>query len=545
MSARNTSKKGQNLLFSGVLVLTVGNILVKLIGMLLKVPLQHLLGDGGMAYYNVANDIYVWLYTLSTTGLPIAISLLTAETRGRGNLNEARKLFRVALVLFTVVGAVGMLIMMLGASLFADLYQMHDANLAIMAIAPTLLFVCISSCFRGYFQGYQRMTPTAVCEIIAALGKLIIGIGLAKWAIDMGKQSNEIAAFTLMGLSIGFGVAMTYLAITKARFKEEEYNTEYLREDADTLPVRSSSALLKQILVIGIPITLSSSLMSFTNVLDGIILSDRLHSIGYATLKVEEMFGNYKTCAVTLFNLPPALIYPISSSIVPFLSAALVTGNKARVKATMDSSLKIGALIALPCAVGLSVLSEPILKILFTDGSAEMAAPLLSVLALGIVFLGLLALTNSMLQAHKLERVPIISTSAGCVVKLAASYFLIGTPGIEMLGAPIGTCLCYVTALSINLVIMYRKLGYLPSIGKVFVRPLLATALCGGAAYGAHAILYRFLGAGTITTLLAIGCAGLVYVLAVFLLRAITEDDVKMLPKGDKIYRLLHRLRLM
>ncbi len=541
---RATSKKSGNLLFSGVLILTAGNILVKLIGMLLKVPLQHILGDSGMAYYNVANDIYVWLYTLSTTGLPIAISLLTAETRGKGNLNEAKKLFRVALGLFATVGLFGMLIMIFGSSLFADLYQMHDANLAIMAIAPTLLFVCISSCFRGYFQGYQRMTPTAICEIIAALGKLIIGIGLALWAIEMGKESHEIAAFTLLGLSIGFGIAMLYLGISKLRFREEEYNTEYLREDADTLPVRSTSALLKQILIIGIPITLSSSLMSFTNVLDGIILSDRLHSIGYVTDQVKELFGNYKTCAVTLFNLPPALIYPISSSIVPFLSAALATGNKERVKATMDSSLRIGTIIALPCAVGLAVLSEPILKILFTDHSARMAAPLLSVLVVGIPFLGLLALTNSMLQSNKLERVPIISTAAGCAVKLLTSYLLIGTPGIAMFGAPIGTCLCYITALAINFAVMYRKLGYVPGFIKIFLRPIASSALCGAAAYGAYLLFERLLG-GTVATLGAIGVAGVVYVVSLFLLRGITEEDVKMLPGGAKIHALLHRIHLM
>ncbi len=544
MSVSTISKKSGNLLFSGVLVLTVSNILVKLIGMFLKVPLQKLLGDGGMAYYNVANDIYVWLYTLSTTGLPIAMSLLTSEARGKGNLNEAKKLFRVALGLFVGVGTAGMLVMMLGSRLFAGMYQMPGSWLAILAISPTLLFVCVSSCFRGYFQGYQRMTPTAISELIAALGKLLIGIALALYALHLGRQSHEVAAFTLLGLTIGFGVAMVYLAISKARFKEEEYNTEFTREDSDRLPVRSTKALLKQILIIGIPITLSSSLMSFTNVLDGMILSDRLHAVGYLSEQVEIMFGNYKTCAVTLFNLPPALIYPISSSIVPFLTTALVSGNRLRAKQTMDSSLRIGAIIALPCAVGLSVLSEPILKLLFTDASAEMAAPLLSVLAIGVLFLGLLALTNSMLQAHKLERIPIISTGAGCVVKLLTSYLLIGTPGVEMYGAPIGTCLCYMTALTINLVVMYRKIGYIPSFVRIFLRPLLAAALCGGTAAGAYFLISPLL-SGSIATLASIGAAGIVYVLSIFWFRGITGEDILMLPKGKRIHGILHRLHLI
>lgn len=539
-----TSKKIGNLLFSGVVVLTVSNILVKLIGMLLKVPLQRILGDGGMAYYNVANDIYVWLYTLSTTGFPVAISILTSEARGRGNLNEAKKLFRVALGLFVCVGTAGMLTMLLGSGFFAQMYKIPDSSMAIVAIAPTLLFVCVSSCFNGYFQGYQRMTPTAISELIAALGKLLIGIAFALCAIDLGKQSYEVAAVTLLGLTIGCGIAMIYLIISKSRFKEEEYNTEFVREDSDRLPVRSTGALLKKILAIGIPITLSSSLISFTNVLDGMILSDRLHAVGYLSEQVEIMFGNYKTCAVTMFNLPPALIYPISASIIPFLSTALVSGNRVRVKQTMDSSLRIGAIIALPCAVGLSVLAEPVLKLLFSDSSAEMAAPLLSVLAIGILFLALLTLTNAMLQSHKLERVPIISTAAGCGVKLLTSYFLIGMPGVEMYGAPIGTCLCYMTALVINLAVMYRKLGYIPSFMKIFLRPLFAAVLCGITAAGGYLLLSSIL-PGSIATLGSIAVAAGVYGVSIFLLRGITEEDVLMLPKGKTICKVLHKLHLL
>ena len=217
----DTAKKTGNLLFSGVMVLTISNVLVKVIGMLLKVPLQNMLGDGGMAYYNVANDIYVWLYTLSTTGLPTAIAILTSEIRSKGNFRESRKLFRVALWLFVAVGSAGTLIMLLGSGFFAARYEMPEARAAIIAIAPTLLFVCVSSCYRGYYQGYQRMMPTAVSELIAALGKLCIGIGLAAYALSAARPMSEVAAYTQLGLTVGFGVAMLYVVVLKRRFREE------------------------------------------------------------------------------------------------------------------------------------------------------------------------------------------------------------------------------------------------------------------------------------------------------------------------------------
>jgi len=540
----DTAKKTGNLLFSGVMVLTISNVLVKVIGMLLKVPLQNMLGDGGMAYYNVANDIYVWLYTLSTTGLPTAIAILTSEIRSKGNFRESRKLFRVALWLFVAVGSAGTLIMLLGSGFFAARYEMPEARAAIIAIAPTLLFVCVSSCYRGYYQGYQRMMPTAVSELIAALGKLCIGIGLAAYALSAARPMSEVAAYTQLGLTVGFGVAMLYVVVLKRRFREEVAGAEFAVDGGDLLPVRSSSELLKQILIIGIPITLSSSLISFTNVLDGMILSNRLLAVGHVKEQVEIMFGNYKTCCVTLFNLPPALIYPICSSIVPYLTAALSTGRREVVKRTMDSSLKVGALIALPCTVGLAVLAEPILDLLFLAESAAMAAPYLSVLAVGVLFLALLSLTNAILQASGQERVPIWSTAAGCLVKLATSFFLIGTPGIELMGAPIGTILCYATALAINLVVMYRRLHYLPSVSRILLRPLLAAALCGGGALGAYTLLAPHL-PKNVATLGAIAVAGGVYLLAIFLFRAVSEEDVAMLPKGGRIISLLKRIKLL
>lgn len=542
-SEKPAMKKSQKLLLSGAVILAAGNILVKVIGALLKVPLQRILTDSGMAYYNVANDIYVWLYMVSTAGLPVAISLLTSEARGKGNVREAKKIFGIALRIFLVVGLVGMSVMAFGRGLFAR-STFDDASYAILAISPTLFFICISSAYRGYFQGYQNMVPTAVSELIEALGKLVIGIALALYAVKRGYPPYIVAAYTLVGLTIGVALGMFYLVFAKYFFKSAAYDREFLRPESAKMKVRSSKELLKAILVVGIPITISASTMSFTNVLDNMILTDRLYSIGFSEAEASVAFGNYKTCAVTLFNLPPVLIYPISASLIPFLSSAIASGSRKAIRRTMDSSLRLTSVIALPCAVGLSVLSEPILRLLFPAESAKRAAPLLSVLAIGIVFLSILSVTNAFLQSHKHETLPIVSTVSGAVVKLLSTFIFVGIPSIGMLGAPIGTCLCYFTTMMLNLIFIAKYVNYIPNIRRVFLAPILSAAACGLTAALSYAILSK-IHPGGIVTILSIGLAALVYAAAIFLLRGITEEDLKMVPKGALLISLLKKAHLL
>ena len=530
---------------SGVIILTFSNVLIKVIGLTLKIPLSHILGDGGMAYYNVAYEIYVLFYMVSTAGLPVAISILISESRAKGNFREAKLIFRITITLFLIIGFIGMAIMIGGSKLFAAAYQFSDAYIAIAAIAPTLFFICVSSAVRGYFQGYQNMIPTAISQIIEALGKLAIGISFALYATKMGYSLPVVAAFTILGLTIGVAFGMIFLVVSKLLFKPAPFDAEYMRPESDTLPVRSAKSLLKLIVLTAVPITLSASVMSFTSMIDGMIISRQLQSIGYTEDLTLIMFGNYKTLAISMFNMPPAIIYPITYSVIPLLSAAIASSDKKRVNFIMNSTLKTAAILAIPCSLGMSVLSEPILCLFFAEESAKRAAPLLSILSLSIFFVAMLAVSNALLQTHKLERKPIISMLIGSAVKLISSYILIGIPSVNIFGAPIGTFLCYFTICAINFYFLARHVGLMPSVMDVFVRPFIASLCCAGAAIGSYKLLSLAGIHGRITTVLAIGVAVAVYAVAVFVFKCINGDDVLLLPKGKKIYGLLHKLRLV
>ena len=425
--------KSRSRFFSGVVAMTIGNLFVNLVGVILKIPLHDILGDAGMTYYNNAYDIYAWLFTVATTGLPTAISMMISEDRAKGNIKETKKIFRVTMGLFVIIGLVGMSVMLFGAPLFEKAYKIENSAYCIIAVAPTLFFICIASALRGYFQGYQNMFPTAISEVIEAVGKLALGLLFAGYALNRGYPLYVVAAYAALGLTIGVAAGMVYLIITKFLFRPEKYDIECASLADETLSVRSTKRILYTLLMIAIPITVSSSVQSFSAVIDGMILSNRHQDVGFSEAVTTQMIGNYKTLAAPLCNLPPALIAPVTASIIPLISASIASGNHVRTKKVMNGALMITAILELPCTLGLSVLAEPIIKLLFGDNaSSETAAPLLSILSLAVFFVSMISMTSAFLQSHKFERKPIISMLIGAIVKMASLYILVGIPELNI-----------------------------------------------------------------------------------------------------------------
>lgn len=544
------AKKARNMFLSGVVILSISNIVIKIVGMLFKIPLANLIENSGMGYFNSAYTIYVWFYMISTAGLPVAVSIMISEARALGNFKEVKRIFRVTLIMFIIIGAIGTAAMIFGSGGFASLIGNEGASLAIMAIAPTLFFICISSAVRGYFQGYQYMTPTAISQLIEAVGKLTFGILLAKYAISIfGKGHSAlptVAAWTIFGVGLAVFCGMVYLIFAMWRFRRK--STDEVIDESK--PVRSAKRIALTVAKIAIPVTISASVMSLTNLIDLGVVMRRLQSIGLSEDMSNAIWGNYSSLAVPMFNLPPVLVYPISYSIVPLLSGYFADGSRDKARNAMNSSLRISAIIILPMSLGLSVMAEPILRLMFPARSAQMAAPLLSILALSVFFVGMISITNAILQASKHENLPIISMVAGAVVKIISSIILIGIPEIGIYGTPIGTFLCYMTTTVINFFFLAKYIDLRPSFTGTFIKPLAASVICCFGAYGGYKAASLVLDVnGRMGNLLATFCgiavAGIIYLILVLLFRLIGEDEVKMLPKGNKIYGLLKKAKLM
>lgn len=537
-------KNSTRLFFSGVLVLTISNLIIKAIGLLFKIPMNHIVGDTGMGYYSHAYTLYTCFYMIATNGLPVALAMMLSDSRSKGQLRQSKRIFRVSLVLFLIVGVVGMLVMMLGARAYSTYVLNADVTYyCILAIAPTLFFITISSAYRGYFQGYQQMTPTAVSQMIEAVCKLLLGIVLARYAISQGYAIYIVAAYAAIGLTIGAALGMIFLTLSKMLFHESRYNAEYLvAGESDYL--ESPKTILKRIAVIAIPITISSSVMSITNLIDAVLVERILQTIGMTEEAATTVYGNYTSLAVPMFNMPPYLIYPISYSIIPILTMARGSGDHARANRIMESALRVAVLIGLPCGLGMSALARPILSMFYVASSVEMAWPLLALLAPSTFFVCLLSVTNAILQSCGHERKPLYSMLCGAAVKLISNAILLHVIG--MYGTPISTFLCYLTAASMNLYFVARHAKIMLNIRRVFIRPLIASVLCALSAMASYTLFTTVLSmSGRLPTLLAILVAVVVYALLIFGIRAITADDIRLLPKGERILGVLKRLHLV
>lgn len=534
-----TQKSVKNLFFSGVVVLTVANLLVKAVGLISKIALNRVVGSIGAGYYSSAYEIYAYLYVISTAGLPVALSIMVAKSRSKGRLLEAKKTFNLAMILFLVIGFVFSVAMIIFSRQLAAFIGASETFLCIISIAPTMLFICLSSCMRGYFQGYQLMAPTAISQFIEALCKVGIGVSLALWAKSRGYSDYIVASYTILGVTCGVFLGMIFLYFKKLFFKEENH---IIPSVSVTTESKGAKLLLKEMLFIAIPITLSSSVLSLTTILDTLMVQNRLVKFGMNETTIRIFYGDYTSLVISMFTLPTILLYPIANSLVPIITTAHERGNGEYEEKIRSLGVRLVMMLAIPSAMGMSVFSRPILDLLmFKPDSVSRAAPWLSIASSSVLFLGVISITNSFLNSAGRQKLPIISMLAGACVKLISNYFLLAKIGI--LGAPISTVLCYLIAASLNLFFVSKYVGSLPKIGKTFFAPVL----CSLVSIAIAGIIYYFLAmiSSKIAIVLAIGVAIVGYLYLMIRTKVITENEILMFPKGEKMIIFLKKIKFL
>ena len=522
----------------GAAIIACSHIVVKAIGGLFKIPLDtYILQTQGMGIYNSAYTIYNWLFMLSTAGLPVAISKMVAESYAVGNIKEANRIFRIAKALMFCLGAGGFLILFFGAELFANLLSAPSAKLAIMTLAPSLFFVAMMSAYRGYTQGMNNMIPTAVSEVVEALGKLCIGLWLASYLIPMGVEYGAAGAIggVTVGTACGFVLLWVNNLITKRKLQK---NTALFRND--TTP-KGGRRILKQLIKIAIPVTLGVSVFTLTSLIDTAMVMNQLNGLGYDETARLSLFG-YLNRAVTMFNLPPTVIAAISISVVPAIASAISAHRRQQAVDTAKSALRITILFSFPCAVGLSVLAAPILQLLYKDASHSF---LLNVMGLAVACVTLVQTGNAVLQAYGKVWTPVVNMAVGGVVKVVVNLLLVSQPSININGAPVGTLLCYFTVMLLNLLAIKKVTGVTYEFSDFAIKPLFAVLVMGAATM----ITYDFVIRMGLSYILAMGAAVCVavavYGAMIFLVRCIKKEDILLLPRGEKIYAALKKAHFM
>ena len=518
---------GHRSFFSGVMILTVSNLLVKVTGLLFKIPMNAIVGDTGMGYFNSAYSIYTFFYMLSTSGLPVALAVMVSEKRAAGNLTAAKTIYRTAIALFVAGGLGAFLLMFFASGELAGWIRSDHSALSVAVAAPTMLFICVSSALRGYFQGCGNMLPTAVSQLIEAVGKLVIGIAAAGYAIRRGYAIHVIAAYAVAGLTLGSLAGMVYLMIAKFLRGDRDLLPDDLQIHNEILPHRE---ILRRFLKISLPITVSASVMSLTNMIDTALIQRVLQHAGMAEEEAATLFGNYTSLAVPMFNLPPVFVYPIAYSIVPAVAAALSSGDRRKAADAVEMYLRAAVLIGMPCALGLTVLADPILCLFYKPASAHLAAPLLILLAPSSFFVCVLAVTNAILQSCGQERKPVLSMLCGAAVKCVSGTILLQKYGIA--GAPISTFLCYFTVTVINFAFVVKCTGIRPNFIRIFFVPSAAGFACAGSAAAVYGFLASY--SSRIACFAAIFIGAAVYAALLLASGNVTIDEIKTIGTGKQ-----------
>ena len=528
--------RGKQNYLHGAIILAIATAMVKVIGAIYKIPLGNLLGGEGIGYFYTAYDIYTMLLTVSTAGLPVALSKMIAESEVSGAPGEQRRIFSVAVRAFAIIGLVGTALMFfLAPQLAGDFMQNSGAIPAVRSLAPAVFFVALMAAFRGYFQGGSNMTPTAVSQVLEALCKLIVGFGLAWLMVSAGMGLDIAASGAIIGVSLGTALGAGYLVFRYLRTSRRP------REDARQAQakMRSHGRILKDLVKIAVPVSIGASVLSIINLIDTALVLTRLQSAGFSEEQANFLYGAYSNTK-TIFNLPAAFIVPLAVSIIPAITTALAARDRKAVKRTAESSMRITALLAFPAGIGLLVLSWPILNLLFPalEQEVEIGAPLLSMLGIAVMFICIVLLTNAMLQGFGMVNVPVVTMAVGGALKIVSNWVFVGNPDININGAPVGTLICYGTIAVLNMWCISRALPHKISYLRIFARPLIAAALMGGAAWATYGLLSMAVGA-RVGIVIALLVAVAVYFLLVVMFRAIGYDDLVLLPKGEKIAKIL------
>ena len=529
------SRQKSGSFLGGTFVLMLSGIVVKVIGAFFSIPLANLYGADGNDIFISAYYVYSAMYVISSAGLPVAVSKMVSEARALGRGREVARIAKVALCTFLIMGTVLSLAMVLLVDPICALIG-SSCRYAILTVAPTIFFTCIISAVRGYYQGLSNMIPTAVSQIIEALGKLVFGLGLAWYLMKAGYALDIVVAGAIGGVTLGTVFSALFVIVYALRHREDPLDNGG--------PCRPGGVLLGELVRLAIPITVGASVFSVSSLIDTFMVKLRLQEGCLMTdAAAGYTYGAYGF-AVKLFNLPLTLVTAIGVSLIPAISSALALRQTDKTRTLTESAFRLTGLLAFPCAVGLAVIPQPILNLLFGSQpeACALAAPLLRLIAPAVFLAGMVSVTNPVLQALGQVNLPLVSMAAGALVKMVCNYSLVGLPEIGIHGAPVGTCLCYLTILAINLWhIRRQKVPF--SLVRSFGKPLLCAALMGLFVGLIFEPLANLLGSGRLMEGLAVfftvGLAAIFYLLLLAATRALPREDVLMLPKGEKLAKML------
>ena len=546
-------------MLGGAFVLMLAIVMVKVIGALFKMPMTSMIGITGRGYFNSAYEIYTPIFAISMAGLPVAVSKMVAEAVACERFKQARSIFRISQRIFILVGIAGTLILLLAAYPYARFVAGIKSITAILCVAPSIFICCYMSAYRGYYEGLRNMVPTAISQVIEALGKLLIGLSLIKIIMSIGQSAYEkgmaasgntsavvfgttvtnlteansaivpvAAAGAVMGVTIGSLLSLLFL-MAFHKIKGDEFDRSLVLSSPKA---QDGSKTAKEMVSLAVPMVISALILNITNLIDATTIQSRIThaldtdfqavismysssidkavelsrlNIGDKAEVMKYIWGAYGT-ALDFKSLVPTITIQLGVSAIPALATAWAVKNEKGIKETIESVIKTGMLIALPAGLGMASLATAILTIIYGRGNSNEAipiiAPILFTYGICTPLFAISTPTTNMLQAVGRADIPMKTVGIAAVCKIICNFILVGIPKINVYGAVIGTILFYLIIVSVNMTYLLKISGIRVNWVSVVIKPFISALLCAVTAYACHGIIVRIFPADTSSSIL-------------------------------------------
>lgn len=530
--------KNKNTFVGGAAILGIAGLICKIIGAFFRIPLRNMMGVAGMTYYSTVYPYYSALLTVSSAGLPTAISKLVAEKISLGDREGAKHVFKKALVLLTCIGIATTALMFFGADALARATNCPGSEKSFRALAPALFLVSVMCAYRGYLQGLQQMTGTALSQLAEQIGKLVFSLLLVRMWLPYGFDIAAMGALLGITASEALGLLVIFLFYLRNKLHEPQLRTVGTAEYSEG----KKDNTIRKILAIAVPVTIGASIMPFTGIVDTLLIKNIMLNTGFTREYADMCFAVFRTDVSTVINMPAVLTIALAMSLVPAISSARALRDEAKVKSVSVMGLKLAFIIGLPCAVGLYVVGGEVIDFLFAVSREELAIGrmLMQTSSVGIMFLALVQTMTGCIQGCGKPVIPVINLAIGAVVKIVLMTVLIANPALNINGAAISTVACYAVAGILDMLYLIRFAKIHLNVFDVVIKPVIAAGTMGIMVYCLTLLLTGRV-SNTVVTLVSVALGAVAYLLMIVLLKAFSREELLFIPGGAKLSGLFYR----
>lgn len=538
----NQKKSRNNSIMVQSAILAAAQILVRVIGLFYRVPMQRIIGDEGNGYYGLAFEIYQFILLLSANGIPTAVSLLVARHLARREYKNVFRIFKGALIFALIIGGAVTVFTFFGAEWLAvALYGIDNADVAIALriLAPTLLISAVMGVMRGFFQGKNVMMPTAVSQMIEQVFNAVISVAAAYFLIVKGPAWG--AAGGTLGTCMGALSGLIFIGIVYYLYQPTM--TRLMKKDVTKKQLRTEQ-VIKMVAVTMAPVVLSSTIYQISGIIDSSMFSKIMSNLGYASKVTQELFGNYSGQYKMILNIPLGITSSIGIALIPAVTSLVTLGRKHEAREKIDSIVKLTNVVAIPSCVGLIVLADPIMKLLFVINN-DVPIRLLQLGAITVITYSFSTVTIAILQGMNKMKTPVINSVIALVVHIVFVYILLQFADMNIYSLVYGNLVFSFCMCALNLISLYRYIGYHQEIIHSFLIPTGASVAMGAVAYFVYKGVYYIIKSNLVSILFSVVFAVAVYGLVLVLMGGMTEEEMHSLPKGHVLVGFCRKLHIM